>query len=709
MIKQWWTAQELAELSLPTMPMTVRGVNKKAATENWTSRPKSKGKGSEYHASNLPDLARMALTEIMAKQPTNTLTVATSENDVSTMDKRRDARLIILQFLDDHRNTTSSNQTEAFRSFSQLYSERLVENIPQWIYNAVPSLSPRTLRRWIKDRQQSNFAKLGQGQNNKKGRGILETANNGDVAKTIAAYIIKQPHLTAGHIRDFIRSEYGYTLNHAGKEKPLPNNRTFTRFIAKWKKDNADLLKRETDPDNYKNSTMLALGKADEGVTELNQVWEIDASPADLICSDGRYNLYAIVDVWSRRAIVSVTETASTEGSLALLRRAIIEWGKPAVLKTDNGADFVSHRFLTAVSSVGIKQDICPPFTPEGKAYVERFFGTLQRDLMPLLPGFIGHSVADRKAIEARKAFGQRLGDKDATKFNVSITHDELQNLINDWCETKYGNKENSGIKTTPNMKAASYHGSVLRIENPRALDLLLAPLAGGSDGIRTITKKGLRINNNYYFGHGLEGYVGKQVLVRCDPDNMGVVYCFEPETQTFICNAVNLEMEGVNRKEIAAAAKTIQKQIAKEKAAELKSEKRKITPEKLAVTLLEQAREDHSNIGHFPSKSEKYTNDAIDEATRALTRKPIVSEITDEQQQRLEAIQEEMSHNQEVKEILCDEDKWWARWMRLDMKLKNGAEISVHDHEWYEMSKQSSWWQSKKGLEDLRDRKSRK
>ncbi|WP_425646786.1 hypothetical protein [Agrobacterium leguminum] len=51
--------------------------------------------------------------------------------------------------------------------------------------------------------------------------------------------------------------------------------------------------------------------------------------------------------------------------------------------------------------------------SPEQKGHVERIIKTFQHEVGPQLSGYIGHSVADRKAIEGRKSFAQRLGADD--------------------------------------------------------------------------------------------------------------------------------------------------------------------------------------------------------------------------------------------------------------------------------------------------------
>ena len=64
-------------------------------------------------------------------------------------------------------------------------------------------------------------------------------------------------------------------------------------------------------------------------------------------------------------------------------------------------APVVGNEEISTQEAVGriLAQDITAPFSPEQKGLVERNIGTLQRGLMTLLPGFIGHSVKDRKQI----------------------------------------------------------------------------------------------------------------------------------------------------------------------------------------------------------------------------------------------------------------------------------------------------------------------
>jgi hypothetical protein len=66
----------------------------------------------------------------------------------------------------------------------------------------------------------------------------------------------------------------------------------------------------------------------------------------------------------------------------------------------------------------------------------------------------------------------------------------------------------------------------VRRIDDERTLDMILSPMPG--QGFRTVTKKGIRLENTVYFAAELHPMVGKRVLVRIDQQDMGRIYCFD-------------------------------------------------------------------------------------------------------------------------------------------------------------------------------------
>ena len=113
--------------------------------------------------------------------------------------------------------------------------------------------------------------------------------------------------------------------------------------------------------------------------------------------------------------------------------------------------------------------------------------------------GFIGHSVADRKIIEQRKAFDKRLGATDEALYDVDMDFAEFQEWSDIWAQDMYGRDQHSALKKrTPFEVAAAYAGPIRKIEHEAALDVLLAPIASNG-GMRTVTKQGVRVDGAYY------------------------------------------------------------------------------------------------------------------------------------------------------------------------------------------------------------------
>ncbi len=137
--------------------------------------------------------------------------------------------------------------------------------------------------------------------------------------------------------------------------------------------------------------------------------------------------------------------------------------------------------------SLEIDHDVAPPFTPECKPFIERGFGTFSHDLLELCAGYIGHSVAERKDIEARRSFAQRLMKQGET-IEMRMSPEELQQFCDEWTENIYGIAPHSGLNgRSPFEMAAGWTGTVRSIDDERALDVLLSE-APGDGGFRTIS-----------------------------------------------------------------------------------------------------------------------------------------------------------------------------------------------------------------------------
>ena len=637
-MKEWFTPAEFAAAELPEVPQTKRGVAKLAERQDWDSavtvdgrelsrRRSGRGGGREYHYRVLPKCAQVALVAQAHKDgemllsASATATIEPEPEGFTEKDAlRRDAKLEILSAFDAYVAKTGLPIKAAEHSFCIQYNADDA-GLPDWVKTAKPSVGARTLARWRKARRAGRLHQLAGQYASRKGSGVLHRANSGEVATFIAALIVRQPHLTGGHVRDLMRDKFGETLSLPEGEKPIPPLRTIQRFMSDWKAEHQGALLRLTDPDRYKSKLKAVGHDMNAHATAPNMLWEIDASPADVLTLDGRYSLYVVVDIYTRRMMALVTKTPRTQAALLLVRRAITAWGVPETLRTDNGSDFVSHAFKRALNALAIQQDITPPFSPERKGTVERAIGTMQRGLMPLLPGFVGHSVADRKKIEARKAFAERLGESDDKAFCVDLTSLELQDLIDRWVAKRYEHAAHKGIEgETPFERAANWSGTVRRIENERALDILLAPVAG-RDGFRVVMKQGIKLDGGWFIHPDLEP--GERVLCRQDPEDLGRLYVFAEEAERFICVAECPERLGIDPAAAVARVKAVQKKRMAEEVEPLRREIRKIKPRDLVEGVLRVSEQDNAALVAFPKPAEGHNTDELAAAAEAAIEGP--------------------------------------------------------------------------------------
>jgi len=573
--REWWTARELAAAKLPGLPGTKRGVVKLAGRERWRQRVgdgsqplarkrpgREGGGGWEYHVSLLPQAARVALEARSAPVSKPKAKIAAL---VAPPPAAGDIRRLILAEAARYAQARGLAQCRADRAFSEAFNARELP-FEEALYQQQKRLSARTLQRW---RSEGPGRKCARG----KRRPLLETACGGEVATYIAAAITKQPHLSADHVRAMVRRKFGAQLD----GKPLPSIRAFQAFISRWRADNQQLVLQLTDPDAFKSRARVAGGSRDGDVCRLNQLWEIDASPADVLTTEGRFSLYVCIDLYSRRIVALLSRTAKSDAVLALIRRAILAWGVPETIRSDNGADFTAHRVRLALASLGIEHDLCPPFSPEKKGVVERAIGTVQRDLMPLLPGFIGHNVADRKQIEARRAFAARLGERPDKALKVELSAADVQAHLDRWAGDRYAHRPHAGLKgKTPFEAATGYRGRVRAVEDERALDVLLAPVAG-QDGKRTVGRQGVRVDGALFIAADV--MPGAKVLVRCDPADMGRVWLFSEDGAEFLAEAICPERLGVDRAAAVAAARAEQQRMLREEAEPIRKAARRIKP----------------------------------------------------------------------------------------------------------------------------------
>jgi putative transposase len=619
-MRDWLSAQDLASLALPGLPATERGWRDYAEREGWLTQKdkvrarQGRGGGLEFHIDLLPPatLAAYVAKHVGAvdlKAPEAAAAARDEAQRQLTLPavEARDARLALLAAADRLAREGNMSRNLADRAFVALYHMEKIEVAP-WVREACPRISTPTLWRWRRQKDVHGISRLGVDKGAaRRGKGALESGEQGKVRAFLLAAIATQPHLTSDHLKALCEDQFpsvkGVSL------------RSFQRLRAKIEREDKVLLTKATNPDAFKSKYRLA-GSNSHPVSRLNELWQIDASPADVMCVDGRHSVYLCVDIFSRRLIVYVSKTPRAEAVALLIRRAILAWGVPERVHTDNGSDFTAKSTQRLFAALGIEVELSRPFQPQEKGHVERAVRTFQHDLAPLIEGFIGHNVGDRKVIEERRAFSQRLGLDDAGAMKPKYTGAELQAICDDWAKGRYANRPHSGLNgVTPFEIAAAFNGVVRRIDDMRALDLLLAPIAGG-DGTRTVTKKGVRIDHSYYLAPTIMPET--RVFVRMDPEDMGRAWLFSEDGAEFLGEAICPELAGIDPKAAVLEARAQQKRLLQESAAQLRSDMRQIKPRDMVDVIVRKAAKDAGKLVEFPKREESYTTAGLEAAAEA-------------------------------------------------------------------------------------------
>jgi transposase InsO family protein len=354
-----------------------------------------------------------------------------------------------------------------------------------------------------------------------------------DLKNYVIARFAERPHLSATQFKALIELPRPEGL---GRVVAL---RTLQLFLAPLRK--SAMAKALVDPDKYRSHHKPAFGSLSQNVVRINQKWEIDASPADVMCLENgspvRKKLMALIDVFTRRAVVLVVDQPSGNGTKALLRRAMLQWGMPELVKADNGKEFKNLAVERFCRDAGIALELSRKFSPEEKGHIERFFETLSHGLLPLLPGFIGHDVAMRKGIENRKSFAHRFGEDAEVRFEVELSPEGLQARIDAWLRDVYEQNHHGGLALRPCDKALAHAGDVRRIGDERDLDALML-VAPDAHGIRIVRKKGIAIANRHYVAPELGGLMGERVQCRFDPFDPSRIAVFTADASRFLCVA---------------------------------------------------------------------------------------------------------------------------------------------------------------------------
>lgn len=156
-----------------------------------------------------------------------------------------------------------------------------------------------------------------------------------------------------------------------------------------------------------------------------NATWQADHSELDILVTGAggkpeRPRLTTVMDDYSRAicGYMVFAGAPSAMNTALALRQAI--WRKSApswamcgisdVLYVDHGSDFTSHHLECTAVALKIRLIFSAIGRPQGRGKIERFFRTLNSEVLSVLPGYLADGAPKPKASMDLPTFDQAIG-----------------------------------------------------------------------------------------------------------------------------------------------------------------------------------------------------------------------------------------------------------------------------------------------------------
>ncbi|SDO77208.1 Mu transposase, C-terminal [Rhodoferax sp. OV413] len=597
-------------------------------------------------------------------------------------------RLDLFQRFESYHLARGGAVWPAITEFCALWQAGQIQALPKTV-EAYPALPAKTLDKWYRSWRMNGVEALLE-RKPRKDKGSSQLVEDEELHRVFVAALVEMHDPTARQVQRVIS-------NHLGEER-TPAITTLKRWLGEYKETNKVALLKLKNPDGWRNKYMPAFGSRSEHITTPNEEWQLDSTIADaqqrvemaFNLTDGdtgeirRHALVAVIDVFTRKAKVLVSRTSSSNAVKAVTRTAMLAWGHPERVKTDNGKDYTAVDYDFALKSLSVQHLLCTPFSPDQKPFIERFLGTLLHDLFPMVHGFVGHDVTTRKAIESGRSFAQRFGHDG---YDLHMTPEQLQGAINGWLDEYHG-RRHSELGCSPNEMAERHSTHVVRVDE-RALDLFMMPVAG--NGLRTVGKRGISmplhdaVGTAWYRAPELAGVnvMGQQVYCRIDEADVGAMHVFQLDG-TYICRAIDHSRLGINRAELAAKTRALESATVKPLVDELRKAKRKGLVAK-AVQAIYQEREAEAvdtapNVTRLAPREVQHSTPAI---------ASVLAGPTNHEAARAEA---RAALFDETPVVRMDTAKQrYSAWVRLSARANAGEQLSSRDVDWLRSYQDSS------------------
>ncbi|HIY65080.1 Mu transposase C-terminal domain-containing protein [Microbacterium sp. C7(2022)] len=306
------------------------------------------------------------------------------------------------------------------------------------------------------------------------------------------------------------------------RELPAPSYSTVREIVMEL--DPALVTLALEGPASYRNKHELVFRRRAE---HPNQTWQSDHTELDILIvdADGKPDrpwLTTVLDDHSRAicGYMVFTGAPSAMNTALALRQAIWRktdpaWamcGIPDVLHVDHGSDFTSRHLERTAIALHVRIIHSTVGRPQGRGKVERFFRTVNSELLATLPGHMSRGNRNPKPV-------------------IDLT--ELDRAISAFIAT-YNDRTHSELGISP-KEAWIADGWLPRMpDSLEELDGLLLTVPKN----RVVQRDGIHFQGQRYLAPTLAPFVGHTITIRYDPRDISEIRVYDRDT--FICTAID-------------------------------------------------------------------------------------------------------------------------------------------------------------------------
>lgn len=285
-----------------------------------------------------------------------------------------------------------------------------------------------------------------------------------------------------------------------------------------------------------------------------NATWQADHTELDILITGAgntpeRPWLTTVIDDYSRAicGYMVFTGAPSAMNTALALRQAIWRkndpaWamcGIPDVLHVDHGSDFTSHHFEYTAVALKIRMLFSTIGRPQGRGKIERFFGTLNTELLSILPGYLAPGTKKPKP-----------------SLDLTALDHAIAGFI-----TAYNERTHREIGSSPKTAWVADGWLPRMPESLEELDGLLLTVPKH----RTVQRDGIHFQGHRYRAPTLASFVGRPVTIRYDPRDVSEIRVYDHDT--FVCVAIDEAHpnERLSLREIETARRARRRQLRKD------------------------------------------------------------------------------------------------------------------------------------------------